>query len=192
MKNGTTFSRICVFRDLSGAGMVNSVGPGGNMRFGFGFKGVLAASLAFAIPGAAVAAKGDLKVQVPRAAPLLKGRTLDLRFADFAQGIWVRDLDDCPAKRIDKAAPGSTLAIYRGLWEMPDRICQVYGAELGRRDTQRAAINCLLQSGAETIELVTVQPRGTNGLLVQEGERPPVHFRFCEQILPVLKATGKK
>ncbi|MBG6154043.1 MAG: hypothetical protein RIE06_08315 [Roseibium album] len=159
------------------------------MHFDFGLRGVLLAAMVLALPGLAFAAKGDLKVQVPRSAPLLKGRTLDLRFADFAQGIWVRDLEDCPAKRIDRSAPGSALAIYRGLWEMPDRICQVYGAELGRRDTQRAAINCLLNNGAESIELVTVQPRGTNGLIVQEGERPPVHFRFCEQITPVLKAA---
>lgn len=160
------------------------------MRLKLGIGGVLLAALVLCLPNTAFAAKGDLKIKLPRSAPLLKGRTLDLRFADFAQGIWVRDLADCPAKRIDQSAPGSALAIYRGLWEMPDRICQVYGAELGRRDTQRAAINCLLNNGAESIELVTVQPRGSNGLTVQEGERPPVHFRFCEQITPVLKADN--
>lgn len=161
------------------------------MRFNLIWQGVLLAAL-LALPSTAgFAAKGDLKVQVPRSAPLLQGRTLELRFADFAQGIWVRDPGDCPPPSIDRSAPGSALAIYRGLWEMPDRICQVYGAELGGRDTQRAAINCLLNNGAESIELVTVQPRGTGGLMVQEGERPPVHFRFCEKITPVLKATDE-
>lgn len=161
------------------------------MRFNLIWQGVLLAAL-LALPSTTgFAAKGDLKVQVPRSAPLLQGRTLELRFADFAQGIWVRDPGDCPPPSIDRSAPGSALAIYRGLWEMPDRICQVYGAELGGRDTQRAAINCLLNNGAESIELVTVQPRGTAGLMVQEGERPPVHFRFCEKITPVLKATDE-
>ncbi|WP_421980846.1 hypothetical protein [Roseibium sp.] len=161
------------------------------MRFNLIWQGVLLSAL-LALPSTAgFAAKGDLKVQVPRSAPLLQGRTLELRFADFAQGIWVRDPGDCPPPSIDRSAPGSALAIYRGLWEMPDRICQVYGAELGGRDTQRAAINCLLNNGAESIELVTVQPRGTGGLMVQEGERPPVHFRFCEKITPVLKATDE-
>ncbi|WP_305988552.1 hypothetical protein [Roseibium sp. MMSF_3544] len=162
------------------------------MRFDLALCGVLSAVLVLALPGLGHAAKGDLKIQVPKSAPLLKGRTLDLRFAEFAQGIWVRDLNDCPAARIDQGAPGSMLAIYRGLWEMPDRICQVYGAELGRLDTQRAAINCLLKNGAQAIELVTVQPRGSNGLMVQEGERPPVHFRFCEKITPVLRAADNK
>ncbi|WP_299483572.1 hypothetical protein [uncultured Roseibium sp.] len=158
------------------------------MRFDFLWRAIVVTAIVVLPVNPANAAKGDLKVQVPKSAPLLKGRALDLRFADFAQGIWVRDLNDCPASRIDQSEPGSTLAIYRGLWEMPDRICQVYGAELGRLDTQRAAINCLLNNGAESIELVTVQPRGNRGLLVQEGERPPVHFRFCEMITPVLKA----
>jgi len=154
-------------------------------------RGIFLAALLTLPSATGFAAKGDLKVQVPKSAPLLQGRTLDLRFADFAQGIWVRDLSDCPPPSIDRSAPGSALAIYRGLWEMPDRICQVYGAELGGRDTQRAAINCLLNSGAESIELVTVQPRGTGGLLVQEGERAPVQFRFCEKITPVLKAADE-
>lgn len=160
------------------------------MRLGLLTCALLGGLAVCAVPGPASAAKGDLKVKIPKSAPLLKGRTLDLRFADFAQGIWVRDLKNCPADSIDRTPPGSTLAIYRGLWEMPDRICQVYGAELGRMDTQRAAINCLLDSGAEAIELVTVQPRGENTLLVQEGEGRPVQFRFCEAIQPVLKAEG--
>ncbi|MES0810435.1 hypothetical protein ABLO27_13210 [Roseibium sp. SCPC15] len=160
------------------------------MRFDFVKVSAVLAVLSAGMGEPALAGKGDLKIQVPKSAPLLQGRTLDLRFASFAQGIWVRDLKDCPAPRIDQSAPGSTLAIYRGLWEMPGRICQVYGAELGSRDTQRAAINCLMNDGGEAIELVTVQPRGTDGLLVQEGERPPVQFRFCEKINPVLKADG--
>ncbi|CTQ76941.1 hypothetical protein [Roseibium alexandrii] len=137
----------------------------------------------------AMAGKGDLKRSVPRSAPLLKGKTLDLRFADFAQGIWVRDLSNCPAPRIDRNDPGAAIAIYRGLLETPSRICQVYGAEKDKQFTQRAAINCLLNDGGEAIELVTVQPRGTNGLIVQEGERAPVHFRFCEAIQPVLQSA---
>ncbi|WP_420412607.1 hypothetical protein [Roseibium sp.] len=148
---------------------------------------ILALTAAFSAP--AVAGKGDRKLSVPRSAPLLKGKTLDLRFAEFAQGIWVRDLSNCPAPRIDRNAPGSAIAIYRGLLETPGRICQVYGAEKDKLRTQRAAINCLLNDGGEAIELVTVQPRGTNGLMVQEGERPPVHFRFCEAIQPVLQSA---
>jgi hypothetical protein len=152
-------------------------------------KGMLLIVLLVAAGGTAHAGKGDLKVVVPRSAPLLQGKTLDLRFAKFAQGIWVRDLSNCPAPRIDRAAPGTALAIYRGLYETSSRICQVYGAEKGDRNTQRAALNCLLTDGGEAIELVTVQPRGTKGLMVQEGERPPVHFRFCERIIPILQAV---
>lgn len=151
--------------------------------------GAVILSLAAFPAGPAVAGKGDRKTSVPRSAPLLKGKTLDLRFADFAQGVWVRDLSNCPAERIDRNAPGSAIAIYRGLLETPGRICQVYGAEKDKLRTQRAAINCLLNDGGDAIELVTVQPRGTNGLMVQEGERPPVHFRFCEAIIPVLQSA---
>ncbi|MCK7613940.1 hypothetical protein [Roseibium sediminicola] len=155
-----------------------------------GFKGIaLAAGLLATASGAALAGKGDLMFEVPKSAPLLQGRMLDLRFADFAQGIWVRDLDQCPAPRIDRSDPGSTLAIYRGLLEMPGRICQVYGAEKAGKSTQRAAISCLLTDGGEAIELVTVSPRGTKGLMVQEGEKPPVHFRFCEKIEPILQSA---
>nr|WP_244314092.1 hypothetical protein [Roseibium denhamense] len=139
--------------------------------------------------GSVSAGKGDLAFSVPKSAPLLKGRVLDLRFADFAQGIWVRDLASCPTSRIDLSEPGSTLAIYRGLYEMRGRICQVYGAEKPQAYTQRAAINCLLDGGDETIELITVRPRGTQGLMVQEGERQPVHFRFCEKIQPILQTS---
>lgn len=158
------------------------------MQLGLMGKLVLLTGLLLAANGTAHAGKGDLKVVVPRSAPLLQGKTLDLRFATFAQGIWVKDLANCPAPRIDRSAPGSTIAIFRGLYETSSRICQVYGAEKGGRNTQRAALNCLLTDGGEAIELVTVQPRGSKGLMVQEGERPPVHFRFCERIIPVLES----
>lgn len=156
---------------------------------GFTRSALLGVALAFAC-GPALAGKGDLMFQVPKSAPLLQGRALDLRFADFAQGIWVRELQDCPAPRIDRSAPGSTLAIYRGLLETPGRICQVYGAEKSGKMTQRAAISCLLTDGGEAIELVTVRPRGSEGLMVQEGEKPPVHFRFCEKIVPILQSSN--
>jgi hypothetical protein len=155
-----------------------------------GFKGrILLTALCVLIGGPALAGKGDLIFQVPKSAPLLQGRMLDLRFADFAQGIWVSDPDVCPTRRIDRSPPGSAIAIYRGLLETPGRICQVYGAEQSGKRTQRAAINCQLTSGAEVIELVTVQTRGTLGLVVQEGERAPVHFRFCESIVPILQSA---
>ena len=151
-------------------------------------KTLLSAALCLLTGGPAFAAKGDLMFEVPRAAPLLQGKTLDLRFADFAQGIWVSDPAHCPAGQIDRSPPGSALAIYRGLFETPGRICQVYGAEKSGKRTQRAALNCLLNDGGEAIELVTVQPRGSDVLIVQEGEKPPVDFRFCEAIVPVLKS----
>ncbi|PVB62248.1 hypothetical protein [Labrenzia sp. 011] len=157
------------------------------MRFELLRGCILLAALCAGAGVPAYAEKGDLKFQVPKSAPLLQGRTLDLRFAKFAQGIWVSDLDYCPAESIDRSAPGTTLAIYRGLLETPGRICQVYGAEQSDGRTQRAAINCLLSDGGEAIELVTVQPRGTDVLMVQEGERPPVPFRFCQKIIPILK-----
>lgn len=137
----------------------------------------------------AKAGKGDLRAPVRTSAPLLQGKTLDLRFAAFAQGIWVQDLNDCPAANIDRTQPGSTVAIYRGLLETAVRICQVYGAERDNSRTQRAALNCLLNDGNEAIELVTVKPRGTQGLMVQIGERAPVHYRFCERIIPVLQTV---
>jgi len=158
-------------------------------RFGFG---VLIWAVISALLGPALAGKGDLKPSVPRSAPLLKGKMLDLRFAEFAQGIWVRDPANCPARRIDATEPGSTIAIFRGLLETPGRICQVYGAEKDKLKTQRAAINCLFTDGGEAIELVTVQPRGSNGLLIQEGERPPVHFRFCEPVQTVLDDSANR
>ncbi|WP_298985801.1 hypothetical protein [uncultured Roseibium sp.] len=149
---------------------------------------VFLASLFAALSFAAHAGKGDRLFQVPKSAPLLQGKTLDLRFAEFAQGIWVRELENCPVPRVDRSEPGSALVIYRGLLETPGRICQVYGAERSGRMTQRAAINCLSNDGGESIELVTVQPRGSDGLLVQEGEKVPVHFRFCRKIIPILQS----
>jgi len=164
-----------------------SIGKGVRLN---SFKGaVLAAVTLAAISGTALAGKGDLMFEVPKSAPLLQGKMLDLRFADFAQGIWVSDLDECPAPRIDQSNPGTTLAIYRGLLETPGRICQVYGAEKAGKRSQRAAISCLLTDGGEAIELVTVSPRGSRGLMVQEGEKPPVHFRFCEKIEPILHSS---
>ncbi len=162
------------------------------MRSGFLKSVLLLAGLIAASGGQALAGKGDLLFQVPKSAPLLQGKTLDLRFADFAQGIWVRDLETCPVQHIDRGAPGSAIAIYRGLLETPGRICQVYGAEKSGRKTQRAAIHCLLDDGGEEIELVTVQPRGTQGLMVQQGEKPTVHFRFCQKITPILQAAGSQ
>lgn len=164
-----------------------SIGKGVRLN-GFG-KIALAAGMLAMAGGAALAGKGDLMFEVPKSAPLLQGKLLDLRFADFAQGIWVRDLEQCPAPRIDQSRPGSTLAIYRGLFETPGRICQVYGAEKAGKRTQRAALNCLMTDGGEAIELVTVMPRGTQGLMVQEGEKPPIHFRFCEKIVPILQSA---
>lgn len=146
---------------------------------------------AFAVSGASHAAKGDLRVPVRTHSPLLQGKALDLRFAGFAQGIWVRSLQSCPVERIERTEPGSTLAIFRGLLETPAKICQVYGAERDNPERQRAALNCLLNDGGEVIELVTLRPRGTGGLMVQMGEQPPVHFRFCERIIPALEAVHR-
>ena len=47
-----------------------------------------------------------------------------------------------------------------------------------------------MDDGGEAIQLVTVQPRGEGGQMVQEGEYPPVQFRFCEKITPILQAAG--
>ncbi|WP_428686995.1 hypothetical protein [Roseibium sp.] len=160
------------------------------MKLEFSLGSLMLAACLTVAGGPAFAAKGDLKIRVPKSAPLLQGKTLDLRFAKFAQGIWVTDGGDCPAPNIDRTRAGSTLAIYRGLLEMQGRICQVYGAEREGRQTQRAALNCLMDDGGEAIQLVTVQPRGAGGLMVQEGERPPVQFRFCEQITPILQTAG--
>lgn len=152
---------------------------------------VIVPMVAMAMIGAASANKGDLKVSVPRSAPLLQGRTLDLRFAAFAQGIWVSEQASCPKDAIDQAMPGSTVAIYRGLLETPNRICQVYGAEKQGKKSQRAAISCLQDNGVEAIELVTVSPSGTEGLSVQVGERSPERYRFCEPIIPLLKSAQR-
>lgn len=153
-------------------------------------RGLILVAMAAAGATPALAAKGDLKFDVPKSAPLLQGKSLDLHFAGFAQGIWVADPQECPPASIDRGTRGATLAIHRGLLEMPGRICQVYGAEREGGQTQRAAINCLMDDGGEAIQLVTVEPRGEDGLYLQEGERPPVEFRFCEKIEPVLQAAG--
>ncbi|MDN3721428.1 hypothetical protein QW131_25250 [Roseibium salinum] len=154
---------------------------------------IMLAALLAAAGGSASAGKGDLKANVPRSAPLLEGKALDLRFAKFAQGIWVSDLDHCPGPRIDQSPSGTTVAIYRGLLETPDKICQVYGAEKDAGRTQRAAINCLLDSGNEAIELVTVRPRGGRMCSwCRKAKKPPAEFRFCKQITPILQsAVGK-
>jgi len=141
----------------------------------------------------AEAAKGDLKVAVRRASPILEGRILDLTFAGFAQGIWTRERSDCDSfTSVDRGRPGSVIAIFRSLMETPDEICQVYGAERAGTDSQRAAMNCHLWSGAETLGLVTIRQRGSVGLSVQNGDRPPVHYRFCRAIIPLLQPVSQQ
>ena len=139
-----------------------------------------------------LAAKGDRVTAVRKSSPLLEGRQLDLRFASFAQGIWASDDGACNGlTSIDRAAPGSVLAVFRGLLETPGRICLVYGAEQGAETSQRAALNCDLASGEEALGLVTVQRRGENGLMFQDGEQPPRRMQFCRTILPVTSAPGQ-
>ncbi len=134
----------------------------------------------------AVAAKGDRKANVTRSSPLLEGKVLDLRFEPFAQGIWATNDAACNAmSTIDQSEPGTVLAIFRGLLETPEQICQVYGAEHGSSGSQRAAMNCSLSAGGEALGLVTVRPRGSAGLSVQDGKRPPAYYRFCKKIDPV-------
>lgn len=136
------------------------------------------------------AAKGDRKSGAIRTSPLLEGRVLDLRFADFAQGIWAADRATCDGlTAIDRGVPGSAIAIFRGLLETPSQICQVYGAEQGASGSQRAAMNCRLDSGGESLGLVTVRPRGPAGLSVQDGEHPPVYYRYCRAIPPVTQSV---
>lgn len=138
----------------------------------------------------AEAAKGDRKAGAIRTSPLLDGRVLDLRFAEFAQGIWASDGATCDAlTAIDRGAPGSAIAIFRGLLETPSQICQVYGAQQGASGSQRAAMNCRLDNGGESLGLVTVRPRGSSGLSVQDGEHPPVYYRFCRAIPQVIQSV---
>ena len=138
------------------------------------------------------AAKGDRKVAVQRTSEILPSRTLDLRFADFAQGIWARQVDRCETlTRIDEGEPGDAIVIYRGLFETPGRICAVYGAEQNATRVQRAAMNCLLDRGGSALGLVTVTSRGPSRLVVQEGEHPPVAYRFCRAIPPLIQPYGQ-
>lgn len=136
----------------------------------------------------AQAGKGDLTVSVPRVSDILASRTLDLRFADFAQGIWTQTEGDCQKlTRIDVGTPGDAIAIYRGLFETPGRVCLVYGAEQDATEIQRAAMNCRLDRGGSALGLVTVAKRGSGNLLFQEGERPPVTYQFCKAIPSILE-----
>ncbi|MTI44723.1 hypothetical protein JM93_02595 [Roseibium hamelinense] len=138
------------------------------------------------------AAKGDRQVSLPRSSPLLEGKVLDLRFAEFAQGIWAKDHAVCDSlTRIDRAQPGEALAIFRGLFEAPGQICNVYGAEHRPSRVQRAAMNCRLDSGGSALGLVTVQKRGDAILLVQDGEGVPMAFSFCRPIPPLMEPAGQ-
>lgn len=140
----------------------------------------------------AEAAKGDLRAEVPRSSPLLEGRSLDLRFAEFAQGIWTKEPADCQdLTTIDRAKPGTAIAIYRGLYETPAEICQVYGAEQRSSRSQRAAMSCHLVGGGYSLGLVTVRPIGSAGLSVQDGKHPPAHYQFCRAITPVIQQAGQ-
>ncbi|WP_417668199.1 hypothetical protein [Roseibium sp.] len=153
---------------------------------------LLAIGIGLLSSAAAVAGKGDRVVSVQRSSPLLERRVLDLRFAEFAQGIWARDGETCAQmSTIDRAAQGSTVAVFRGLLETPGRICLVYGAEQRAQNTQRAALNCDLDTGEEALGLVTVRRRGSDGLMLQEGEREPQFFRFCRSIPPVTGSLGQ-
>lgn len=138
--------------------------------------------------GSALASKGDRISGVRKSAPLLERKVLDLRFATFAQGIWTRDTKTCSAlETIDQAPPGSAIAVFRGLLETPGRICLLYGAERGGvKKSQRAALNCGLNSGEETLSLVTLSGRGNQTLIVQDGEHPAESFKFCRTITPVI------
>ncbi|MEJ8476759.1 hypothetical protein [Roseibium algae] len=151
--------------------------------------GLLALTLSFAPAGLVHAGKGDRVVRVHSSAPLLERKVLDLRFADFAQGIWAMDTLSCDnLKTIDRSKSGSVLAVFRGLLETPDRICMVYGAEQRATKAQRAAIDCHLVSGGESLDLVTVRTHGSDGLELQAGEHPPKYFRFCQPIDPVTQS----
>jgi hypothetical protein len=139
------------------------------------------------------AAKGDMQVAVQRSSPILEGRILDLKFAGFAQGIWTREASDCDGlTTVDRGQPGAVIAIFRSLMETPEEICQVYGAEQAETDSQRAAMNCRQWSGAETLGLVTISQRGSTGISVQDGERPPVHYRFCRAIPLLLQPVNQQ
>ncbi|WP_209012064.1 hypothetical protein [Roseibium aggregatum] len=134
-----------------------------------------------------------MQVAVQRASPILEGRILDLTFAGFAQGVWTREKSDCDGlTTVDRGRPGAVIAIFRSLMETPEEICQVYGAEKAGTDSQRAAMNCRQWSGAETLGLITISQRGSSEISVQDGERPPVHFRFCRAIIPLLQPLSQQ
>ncbi len=154
--------------------------------------GLLVAGLICGFAGMAVAGKGDRATSFHRVSPLLEKKVLDLRFADFAQGIWTRNSSACEdLYTVDRSTRGDVVAIFRGLLETPARICSVYGAEQGAKEAQRAALNCHLVSGGEALGLVTVRSRGSEGLMLQDGERPPQYFRFCRAIPPVMQTVGQ-
>ena len=84
------------------------------------------------------------------------------------------------------------IAIFRSLMETPEEICQVYGAERAGVESQRAAMNCHLWSGSETLGLVTVRQLGPSGLSVQFGDHQPVPYRFCRAIAPLLLPVSQQ
>jgi len=164
-------------------------GGGVTLRLVWPWLGVIAVLMT----APALAAKGDRKVTIGSPSPILAGKVLDLRFAGFAQGIWTRQADDCAAlSRIDTGPPGHVVAIYRGLLETPTRICQVYGAEQRPKGAQRAAMNCRLDTGSQALGMVTVRRRGAEILVVQDGENPPITYRFCRTIPPVINTAGQQ
>lgn len=151
-------------------------------------KAVFAIAAMIVLAGPAMAAKGDRKVSLQHKPSILASRSLDLRFADFAQGIWTTDASRCEQlSKIDVGEPGEAIAIYRGLFETPGKVCLVYGAEQNPNKTQRAAMNCRMDKGGSALGLLTVTKRGTSKLVIQEGERRPVAYRFCRTISPLLE-----
>lgn len=149
---------------------------------------LLLCGLVLGLTSAADAAgKGDRAVKTQPSGLLMQGKILDVRFSDFAQGIWTRDAASCQKlSAIEDASEGSVIAIFRGLFETPDRICMVYGAEQGKRSSQRAALNCDLKSGNTALGLVTVRQRGSQVIVLEDGEQPAQTFEFCRAVPTVL------
>ncbi|NVK34243.1 MAG: hypothetical protein HWE23_07175 [Rhodobacteraceae bacterium] len=144
--------------------------------------------LATGFAGAAYAGKGDRAPSVQRSSPLLEGRILEVRLADFAQGIWTVDRQTCDGfTTIEEAKNGSAITIFRSLYETPSQICMVYGAEQGKSRAQRAALNCTQNSGGTMLGLLTLRKRGSSVLLVEDGERPQQSYRFCRPVVSVLE-----
>lgn len=161
------------------------------MRPGFGTILVWTIWMLLAITSAQ-AAKGDRQITLPRTSPFLANKVLDLRFADFATGIWARRQSDCADFRsVDQGTPGSVVAIFRGLFETPGQICHVYGAEQRPSVAQRAAMSCALDTGGSALGLVTVRQRGAAVLLIQDGEQAPVPYRLCKKITPILQPVSQ-